>query len=229
MSSPTDTTKNRLKKILSIRNIKPIELSNLTGIPKSSISQYLSGYAEPRQNRLFLLAQALNVSETWLLGYDVPMEKQPYYDIYSRFPEPNIADDCVPVPVIGEVAAGYDHWAVENWGGDTVNIPAEYLKGHSKSDFYVLTVHGDSMYPMFIEGDKVLVLKQSTLDKSGDIGVIIYDNDVATLKKIEFVKGENWLTMIPLNPNYPPKKITGTDLELCRIIGVPKLVIREWK
>lgn len=229
MSSPTDTTQNRLKKILSIRNIKPIELSNLTGIPKSSISQYLSGYAEPRQNRLFLLAQALNVSETWLLGYDVPMEKEPHDDIYSRFPEPNIADNCVPVPVIGEVAAGYDHWAVENWGGDTVNIPEEYFKGHNKKDFFVLTVHGDSMYPLFLEGDKVLVLKQSTLDKSGDIGVILYDSDIATLKKVEFVKGEDWLTMVPLNPNYPPQKITGADLELCRVIGIPKLVIREWK
>lgn len=222
--------KDNIKKRREEIGITLEEVAKTVGVTRQTIQKYESGIiANIPSDKIELLAIALKTSPSFLMGWEEPKKEIIYNDIYSRFPEPNIADDCVPVPVIGEVAAGYDHWAVENWGGDTVNIPAEYLKGHSKSDFYVLTVHGDSMYPMFIEGDKVLVLKQSTLDKSGDIGVIIYDNDVATLKKIEFVKGENWLTMIPLNPNYPPKKITGTDLELCRIIGVPKLVIREWK
>ena len=220
---------DRLNKALDYRNMSAADLAKISGISEAAISHYKNGKYKATQCNLEKLSIALNVSIPWLMGADVPMEKQPYYDIYSRFPEPNITDDCVSVPVIGEVAAGYDHLAVENWGGDTINIPAEYLKGHNKKDFFVLTVHGDSMYPLFLEGDKVLILKQSTLDKSGDIGVIIYDNDIATLKKIEFVKGEDWLTMVPINPNYPPQKITGTDLELCRVIGIPKLVIREWR
>jgi transcriptional regulator with XRE-family HTH domain len=47
----------------------------MTKIPKSAISQYVSGAFEPKQDRIYLIAKALNISEAWLLGYDVPMDK----------------------------------------------------------------------------------------------------------------------------------------------------------
>lgn len=46
-----------------------------TGIPKSSMSMYVSGKRNPRQDKLSLIADAYGVSETWLMGYDVPMLK----------------------------------------------------------------------------------------------------------------------------------------------------------
>lgn len=64
----------RLQKALSIRNMKQSELSEKTKIPKSAISHYLSGSFEPKQDRLFVIAQALNVDPVWLMGFDVPME-----------------------------------------------------------------------------------------------------------------------------------------------------------
>ncbi len=141
--------------------------------------------------------------------------------------EPEITTDTVTFPVIGEIAAGYDSIAIEDWSGDTVEIPTSYLKGRKKEDFFVLSVHGDSMYPLYMNGDKVLILKQSTLNYSGDIGAILYDGEYATLKKVEYVNGEDWLKLIPINPEYQPKKIEGPDLEQCQVIGIPKLLIRE--
>ena len=73
----------------------------------------------------------------------------------------------------------------------------------------------------------MLVLKQDTLDRSGQIGVVLYDGDQATLKKVEYVNGEDWMKLIPLNPLYPPKTITGCDLEQCRILGIPRLILRN--
>lgn len=64
----------RLGLALNLRNIKATELSELTGINKSTISQYLAKEYEPKRNRIELFAKILNVSETWLIGYDVPME-----------------------------------------------------------------------------------------------------------------------------------------------------------
>ena len=64
----------RLRIALDFRNIKATELSELTGINKSTISQYLSKEYEPKRDRLELFAKTLNVSEAWLIGYDVPME-----------------------------------------------------------------------------------------------------------------------------------------------------------
>lgn len=76
MALPKAELKDRLKEALSLRNMKPIELSEKTGIPKSAISQYMSGYAKPKSDRIYLLAKALHVTEAWLIGYDVDMEKE---------------------------------------------------------------------------------------------------------------------------------------------------------
>ena len=64
--------KERLREAMAAKGMKAVELSEATGIPKSSISYYLSGTNVPKQDRIFLLAKALEVSEAWLLGYDVP-------------------------------------------------------------------------------------------------------------------------------------------------------------
>ena len=145
----------------------------------------------------------------------------------SKFPSPGITYDFVTFPVIGEIAAGFDHIAVESWEGETIDIPTSYLGGRKPEEFIVLAVTGDSMYPIYQDGDKVLILKQTTLNASGDVGAVIYDDEVASLKKVEFTYGEDWLRLVPLNPTYKPEMIEGERLEHCRIIGIPKLLIRQ--
>ncbi len=221
----------RLKKALMLRDISQTELCEITGIPKSAMSQYLSGNFKPKQTRTYFLAQALNVSPAWLMGYDVPIEPDGFSatskDNTNKFFAPNITNDYVTFPVIGDIAAGYDDIAVESWEGELIDIPVSYLKGREQNEFFVLRVKGDSMYPLYHENDKVLILKQTTLNNSGDIGAVLYDDEIATLKKVEYVMGEDWLKLIPINPNVPPMRIEGEQLEHCRILGIPKLVIRE--
>ena len=67
------TTAERLKEALRIRNMKQAELITLTGINKGALSSYLAGRYEPKQKNLHALARALNVTEAWLMGYDVPI------------------------------------------------------------------------------------------------------------------------------------------------------------
>ena len=71
-----ETISVRIKKALKIKGMKQAELCKLANIPKSSLSQYLSGDFEPKQDRIYLISKALNVSEAWLMGFDVPMERQ---------------------------------------------------------------------------------------------------------------------------------------------------------
>ena len=71
-----ETCANRIKKALSIRNMTQTELCAKAKISKSSLSEYMSGKYIPRQDKVFILAQALNVDPVWLWGYDVPMEKE---------------------------------------------------------------------------------------------------------------------------------------------------------
>lgn len=72
---PKESCAARLKKALSIRNMTQSELSQKTKIPKSALSEYLKGLYDPKQDRLLILSEALNVDPVWLMGFDVPIEQ----------------------------------------------------------------------------------------------------------------------------------------------------------
>lgn len=80
MNTPIEDFKTRFNKVLSAKNIKPAELAEKTGLSKSTISHYMSGYTKPKSDKLFILCKSLNVNEQWLMGYDVPMEKEHQLD-----------------------------------------------------------------------------------------------------------------------------------------------------
>ncbi len=85
------TIAERMKEALQIRQMKQSELVEKTGIGKSSISTYLSGEYEPKQRNIYKIAKALNVSEAWLMGYNVPMKRTEYQSI--KQPESNISPE----------------------------------------------------------------------------------------------------------------------------------------
>ena len=231
-----ENTAQRLKKIMNERGLKQVDILELakpyctklgTKLNKNDLSQYVSGKVEPGSHKLTILGLALNVSEAWLMGYDVPVSRQSSPLISSKFPPPTSTEEYVTFPVIGEIAAGYDSIALEEWEGDTTDIPVSMLHGRKPEEYFVLKVKGDSMYPLYMENDKVLILKQPTLNYSGQVGAVLYDGEYATLKKVEFVPGEDWMRLTDINPNIPPKMIEGSDLERCEIMGIPKLLIRD--
>lgn len=215
------STADRLQEALNFRNMKQADLARSTGIDKASISLYLKGRYAPKGDKLYKIALALGVSPQWLSGFNVPMTDENALHLIS----PKITEDTVSFPVIGEIAAGYNSIANESWSNDTVDIPVSFLKGRSASDFFVLSVKGDSMYPLYQVGDKVLILKQDFIENSGDIGAVMYDNECATLKKVEIF--DEMIRLVPINPEYQPKTIRGNDLEQYRVLGVPRLLIRE--
>lgn len=70
-----DTIASRMKEAMLLRNITQADLIKATGITKSSISSYINGKYEPKHDNIYKIAKALNVSESWLMGFDVPMER----------------------------------------------------------------------------------------------------------------------------------------------------------
>ena len=73
----------RLREAMEFRNFRQVDLVNATKLDKGAISNYLSGKYRPKSANAVMLARALNVNELWLMGYDVPMEIDPYVD-YSH-------------------------------------------------------------------------------------------------------------------------------------------------
>ena len=208
---------NKFIKLCNEKGVKPSPMLESIGIQKTAATNWKNRRSRPTHANLQKIADYFGVTVEYLRGENEN----------KKTPLPNITDDYTTFAVIGEVAAGYDSIAIEDWEGETVDIPNSWLKGRNSEEFFVLKVKGDSMYPTYQEGDKVLVLKQSTLNYSGQVGVILYDDDYASLKKVEFKMGEDWLKMVPINPTHPVKKVLGEALEHCRILGIPKLLLRE--
>lgn len=215
MNGLVDTFANRLNTAIRIRDIKPIELSEKTGIDKSKISSYMSGRYKAKQDGVYLLAKALDVNEAWLMGCDIPMERNLKLD---KFGNP-----VVEIPLLGIVKAGYNYLAQENWIG-TVDVDKSLAEGN---ELFALKVKGDSMYPVLIEDDIVIIKKQDDFE-NGDIVVAIINGDEATIKKGK--KNNNSILLQPLNTNYEPLIFTEEEMKSIpvTIIGIVKQLKRDF-
>ncbi len=202
MNELVDTFSNRLNKAILLRNIKPIALSEKTGIDKSKISSYMSGRYKAKQDGVYLLAQALNVSEVWLMGYDVPMESIPIKNI-----------EKINIPLLGTVKAGYNYLAHENIiGYESIDNVSD------KENYYALKVTGDSMEPLFSNGDIAIVHKQDDFE-SGNTCIVLINGDEATVKKV--IRMEDGIDLIAMNPYYPVRHFSNEEMQKIpvRIIG----------
>ncbi|HDC2790070.1 TPA: helix-turn-helix domain-containing protein [Staphylococcus aureus] len=215
--------KDRLKQIMSERKISQSELSRRTGIGRNSISDYLNGKYEAKQDKVFELAKALNVNEAWLMGFDVSknrkIENNDIASIYSKLTPPrqknvlnyaneqldeqntkgdNIVDinsykqDRIAVNVNGCVSAGVG----ERLHGET--LFTEMVKAPIPPHDLALKVNGDSMEPMFKDGEIIFVEKTHNI-KNGQIGIFIIEEE-AYVKKV-FVEDDR-LTLVSLNKEY---------------------------
>ena len=206
----------KIKELRKARGMTLEQVGNIVGVGKSTVRKWETGMiANMGQDKLASLAEALGVHPGELMGWNTP----------PSLPTPDEPESTAVFPVIGEIAAGFDHIALDEWDGETVEIPTSYMKG-DRSEYFVLRIKGDSMYPLYMDGDRVLIHKQDTVDYGGQIAAIMYDDDLSTLKRVEMTSG-GAMRLIALNPMVPPIKIEGERLDHCRIIGVPKILIRS--
>ena len=147
------------------------EVADACEVTESTVSRWESGgIRNMKRQRIAKLAKVLQLPYNVLVG-----------------DAPEIAESYVTFPIIAEPAAGYERFAeYEDYTAGNIDIPLSWLKGRQKSDYFVIKVHGDSMYPLYQDGDLVLILKQTTFNYSGQIGVVMYDDNYGTLKKVEY-------------------------------------------
>lgn len=194
------------------------DIAKEIGVSKQTVQKYESGVITTiSSDKIEIIAKLLKTTPAKLMGWEDGSS--------LKLISPSITDDVVTFPVLGSIAAGFEEVAVEDWSGAVVEVPTAYLKGRDKKDFFVLEVRGNSMYPLYHEKDKVLILKQNYIDHNGDVGAVIYDGECATLKRVDI--SDDMVRLSPINPEYQPKELHGADLEMYHILGVPRLLIRE--
>lgn len=178
-------------------------------IPYSTFTDWCNANIYPRIDKIELLANYFDIKKSDLV------ENKEKVDI--------LGNPVVEVPLLGVVKAGYDYLAEENWIG-TIDVDK---KLSDSGELFALKVKGDSMSPVLIEDDIVIIKKQDDFE-NGDIVVAIVNGDEATIKKGK--KSESSILLQPLNPNYEPLIFSYDEMKSIpvTIIGIVKQLKREF-
>ena len=190
------------------------ELAEYLNISNNTITDWKSGRVKSYRQLAPQIAEHYGVSLDWLSGLtdDIEPKEKPL-----AIGEELSGMTLVKFPVIGTIAAGYNCCALEEYTGDYAYFPSDDLSAPAE-EYFVLRIKGDSMYPKLLENDCVLVRRKPCVE-NGKIAVVIYDGEEATAKIIKYSQDRNWLELIPINPEYQPKRIEGVALEQCCILG----------
>ena len=198
MAKKTATFAQRLREGLDLRGMKQIELATRSGISKYSISHYLKGDWEGKQDAVYELARALNVSEAWLMGYDVPGERSAPKVSVQLDKKPTIPPGFMPlpkmrkVPLIGAIACGDPITAIQNREGD-VNAPVDM-----RCDF-ALKCQGESMIGAGIHDGDVVYIRIQPEVENGEIAAVRIGEE-ATLKRVYL--HNDYIELRPENPAF---------------------------
>lgn len=226
-------TAERLHDIMERRGLKQVDLLWLThpyckelGVKmnKSDISQYVNGKVEPQQEKLFVLAAALNVSEGWLMGYDVPMERMSDVDRFHRttkiFNDINFPDVLRPVttssyPLLGDVACGEPIIANREY--------EVFSDGNNLRADAVVRAKGDSMTGAHIhDGDIVFIKYQNVVD-NGNIACVTIESeethDWEIVLKRFYRYASDLIVLRSENPAYKDMEFHGDEINRLRVIG----------
>lgn len=212
---------NRIKLLRKQHGYTQDALAKKLNVKQNTISNWESGKTEVDNESIFVLCELFDVTTDYLLGR-TDSHTAPIAENLTSIS----GNEMFTFKVIGTITAGYGGGTDYNPTGEEIAIPRHLLKSHNPDDYFVLEVRGNSMFPLYLDGDKVLIRKCNSVD-SGKIAAIGYDGEDATLKKVEYVKGENWMRLIPRNPEYPTKTIRNGDLELCRVYGEVVYLFRD--
>lgn len=206
------TTGERIKMLRKKHNMTQEELGAKIGVQKAAIQKYEKGTVKNiKRDSLIKLAKCLDTTPEFLLGWDetpsniIPME-----------------EEFVMIPVVGRVAAGLSCFAETNIVDYEPVTKSTIIDGEQ---YAFLRVIGDSMYPVFMEGDLVLVRCQSAVD-SGRYAVVTIDEEDGVIKKI--VYGKDFIELQSINPMYPPRRFEKEEMTRIRVFGIVKEIKRKF-
>lgn len=213
-----ETTSTRLRWLLSERGLKQVDILEKAApyckeygvkLNKSDLSQYVSGKVEPGQDKLTVLGLALNVSEAWLMGFDVPMEREPQAGAIPPGYEP--LPKMVKRPLVGSIACGEPITAEENIE-DYVDVPENV-----KCDF-CLRCKGDSMIDAGIHDGDIVYIHITPQVENGQIAAVRIDGE-ATLKRFFWNEETKTMTLLAENRNFAPLVYSGPILQTVHVEG----------
>lgn len=218
-------TAERIRTAMDNNGITQAELSRKTGIPKSTLNEWLKGKYEPKQDNAFLLAKALGVSPSWLMGI---MEEEDEFDFLDTYNQLNSTNQTKVYTYASDLLEEQNQVKEDNIiyitsklsaGTGIVDLdpehkePTEYDGKIPKHDLAFI-VSGDSMEPTFKDGEVVFVKKTTEVRNGQFIAVQI--NEEAYVKKAYLE--EDKLRLVSLNKKYDD--IIANENDDIRVVGI---------
>lgn len=199
-----------LKYYMIINNKTRNDVCKDLGFKYTTFTDWYNGNIYPRIDKIEMLANYFRIEKSDLIENKEKNDK--------------LGNPVTSIPVLGTVKAGYNYLAQENWIG-TIDVETSLIG--SGEDYFALKVHGDSMSPVLIEDDIVIIKKQNDFE-NGDIVVALINGDEATIKKGK--KSDNSILLQPLNPSYEPLIFTNSEMKTIpvEIIGIVKQLKRDF-
>ena len=200
----------RDKKELSLR-----EVDKLTQISYTHLNMIEHGKRNVTPALLRNLATLYNVNYLDLY------EKAGYIDLIEDEKKSKILTALssiskIDIPLLGTVKAGYNYLAEENIiGTESIDNVSD------KENYYALQVTGDSMEPLFSDGDIAIVHRQDDFE-SGNTCIVLINGDEATVKKV--LKVEDGIDLIAMNPYYPKKHFSNEEMKDIPVKVIGKVV-----
>lgn len=214
---------HRIKEAMKDNGMTQADLSRISGISKSTLSEWISGKYEPKQNNIYILSKVLRVNPTWLMGLEVQKEiKEDITTIYNQleesrqtrvynFTKHQLEEQQRVKPtayVISKLSAGTGIIDLDPTDTEEVEFDG-YVPAHDLA----FEVAGDSMIPMFKDGEIVFVEKTQDI-RSGQI-IAVQINEEAYIKKA-YIE-DNRLRLVSLNKEY--KDIYADENDDIRVVG----------
>ncbi|WP_242873582.1 LexA family protein [Eubacterium barkeri] len=189
------------------------DLADRLGLKKSAIAKYENGRVENlKRSTIEKMAKIFNCSPAYLMGWTDNVK-----------PMKTLSQESfISIDILGSVPAGTPIEAIEDIVGQ-VRIPENWTD--DGSEYRALRVRGDSMYPMYIEGDTVIIRIQPDCNNRQDAVVFVNGYD-ATLKKV-IKNHDGTITLQAINPEWQSKTY-GPDDDEIRIWGVVVKLERDF-
>lgn len=221
-------TASRLKQIMSERGLKQVDIINKSlpfqrslhiKLGKSALSQYVNGKQSPDQNKIYLLSKTLNVNEAWLMGFDVPRQrdKQLITEAKANSSSYNYFDVGLSAGAPCEVSP------FKNTNVKQLTLPDDVMGKYAGSPDIILSrVNGESMNRVIPDGSLIAIEKvNSVFDiKNGDI-VVFQDCSEMAIKRFYNNKLKRTIIFTPdsTNSSFTPMSYSYDDLANVQIIG----------
>ena len=196
-----DIRTERLNKAFKASGLSQSELCDKADINKGALSSYLSGRYFPKQIALEKLSSVLNVSISYLMGFDVSTSES---SVNQSLPSNIMVPAGRQIPILGTICAGNGIHCEENFEG-------YFLVDRSIKADYCLRVKGDSMIDANIYDGDVAFLRKDFDFIDGEIYAVCYGaEESASLKKL--YKVDNKMMLQPCNADYTAAFVDADDV-----------------